>query len=101
MADKKKGAKGKYGTKTPLKKFLHKYAGFICMGVGAIILAIVYFYFTSQNVFFENWACHQIQDMNTSGLSATDIIRLNEIKIECGLVPDVKAININDLINGG
>ena len=100
MANKKKSAKGKYGTKTPLKKFLNKYAGFICMGIGAVILISVYYYFTGQQVFFENFACHQIQSMDTGGLSTSDLVRLNEIKVECGLIPDAKAINLNDLITG-
>lgn len=51
----------KYGNKSPAMKFLHKYTGFIVVGVFLAIAIPVYLYYTEQQEFFEKWPCGTLE----------------------------------------
>lgn len=77
------GHDGKYAKKTPFKRFLHKYTGFIIMGIFAVIVASAWLYIENEKVFFENWSCHLILPMDHTTLIGVEHERFHEIYDSC------------------
>jgi len=77
----------KYSNKSPLKRFLHKYTGVIILSIILTIVGSFWAYNEVNKVFFENWSCQQIYDMITDNLNDIEVIRYNEIILECTLLP--------------
>ena len=78
MKDKKN--KGKYGTKSPKMQFFHKYTGAIVLGFIAISVILVWGYWDSEKVFFENWSCNDILSVNSfDTMTEKELQRYHEI----------------------
>ena len=87
----------KYGNKTPLMKFVHKYTGFIVCGVILAIAIPLYLYETGEQEFFEKWSCGNLQSYlltydqdiyqldfpDHDHLSEEQHTRLHEVLSEC------------------
>jgi hypothetical protein len=80
---KEKKADGKYSTKTPKMAFLHKYTGAIILGIIAISVIIIWGVVESDKVFFENWSCNAVLDIEIEGMTTKELLRHSEIVSEC------------------
>lgn len=61
----------KYGNKSPLMKFVHKYTGYIIAGIIMSVAIPLYLNYDSNADFFERWTCPMViqyhNGMATSG----------------------------------
>jgi len=69
----------KYAKKSKSAQFFHKNTGFIVMGIFALVIVIIWFYFDSQQMFFDNWSCLNITKL---ALNFNAHERLTEIEHE-------------------
>lgn len=84
---------GKYQNKTPLMRFVHKYTGFIVVGVLVSIAIPVYLYQVDQLEFFERWNCEQLKTYylldggsrfpHVSELTPQQMEKFNHVMDEC------------------
>ena len=58
MTDKKFNKR--YDKLSPTKQFLHKNAGFICMGIFIVLVFTAWTMYTGDREFFDSWACGKI-----------------------------------------
>ena len=73
----------KYAGKSLPAKIFHKYTGFITVGIVLSIVAVSWYWYESETVFFENWSCNAVMSMPLDGLSPKEFNRYQEIKAEC------------------
>lgn len=88
----------KYASKTPFKRFLHKYTGFIICGIILAVGLPVYFEWESESEFFDNWSCdlakkyylsnQKVNDVSYSEMTGEQLERLNAIMDECHIDRD-------------
>ena len=73
----------KYSNKTPRMRFFHKYTGIIVLSIILTIIFVSWGYMELNKVFFENWSCDQILQMNGEELPVYELPRYHEILLEC------------------
>ncbi len=74
---------GKYANKSPRMRFFHKYTGLIVLSIILVTVGLSWAYTTSTQVFFEGWACEQINGMDHTELIGDEHTRYHEIFEEC------------------
>ena len=84
----------KYGNKSPAKKFLHRYTGFIVCGALLASTVPLILIILEDQAFFEGWSCGKINQylltdedfgfVSHDELTEEDHLRLHEIYLECG-----------------
>ena len=84
---KKPEKRDKYSNKSPGMRIFHRYTGFIVIGVFLCLCVIGWYWYDSQLVFFENYACESIFQMNTpegkENLTAKEQSRFFDILMSC------------------
>ena len=73
----------RYANKSLPLRIFHKYTGFIVVSIIITIVAIAWWSYESEAVFFESWSCNQILSMRLDVLDAKEYLRYEEIKAEC------------------
>ena len=83
----------KYGNKSPLMKILHKYTGFIVVGVILAIAIPLFLQYESEQFFFEKWSCSMINQYRVgviapdrppyTDLTEKELERFDDIWSEC------------------
>ena len=69
----------KYANKSKAGQIFHRYTGFIVFGVVVSIIAVLWFSYTSNQVYFESWACYELLTLDPMELTPKEQTRLNEI----------------------
>ena len=87
----------KYGTKSPVMKFVHKNTGYIIAGVVLAIIIPLFLSVQEEQAFFEKWSCTKISQYYLSGdafvgfpsyseLEENEKKRFDQINNECGVL---------------
>ena len=87
----------KYGTKSPVMKFVHKNTGYIIAGIALAIITPLYLSIQEEQEFFEKWSCEKINQYYLSGdafigfpsyseLDEKQAQRFDQIINECGVL---------------
>lgn len=72
----------KYGNKSPVMRFVHKYTGYI---VASIILAIavpLYLDYTAHEEFFSRWTCPMMENYQMGNATAGEFPMHNDLTEE-------------------
>lgn len=77
----------KYSKKTPFKRFLHKYTGITILIIILSTSMLFWAYNESTKVFFENWTCNKISEIELSNLNEKESVRYHETISECNALP--------------
>ena len=84
---KKPEKRDKYSKLSKPKQIFHRYTGVIVIGVFLCLCVIGWYYYDSQLVFFENYTCESIFQMNTpegkENLTAKEQSRFLDILMSC------------------
>ena len=84
---KKPEKRDKYSKLSKPKQIFHRYTGVIVIGVFLCMAVLVWYWYDSQLVFFENYTCESIFQMNTpegkENLTAKEQSRFLDILMSC------------------
>ena len=69
----------KYANKSTAGKIFHRYTGFIVFGIIVSIIGVLWWYYTSDDVFFETWSCRGLATLDPDQLTPEEADRWNEI----------------------
>ena len=69
----------KYSNKSTAGKIFHRYTGFIVFGVIVSIIAVLWWSYTSDQVFFESWQCYELATLDPETLTDIEKDRYFEI----------------------
>ena len=83
----------KYANKSLPMQIFHRYTGVIVVSVFLAIVIPIYYYYDSQQFFFESWSCEMVdqslkKNFEYSQLSEQELERFKEIVTECKIVHD-------------
>ena len=84
---KKPEKRDKYSKLSKPKQIFHRYTGYIVMGALLCMVVLVWFWYDSQLVFFENYTCDSIFQMNTpegkENFTEKESLRFFDILMSC------------------
>ena len=64
-------------------KIFHRYTGVITFGITLSIIFLIWNYYEGEKVFFEDWSCNAILDLEIDDMTTKELLRHNEIIPNC------------------